>query len=427
MKRRTALHSALALPLAFIASPSQADNLRKLGRNLMTMHRKVIRGEPKNSATAPAGSYARTNSDGLLFLTNGFGFQYQIPPDSYIEWHLDKSNSQMKFKCVNTDQYRVKAFPCAVIGTMGGRYETLGNPGLVAGLENEFRMKGDGLQSPIFDLAATKKLCGFPCFLSDMPQTDITVKTSYVGNPTVNTFLDMYLHDVDTAQTISHPSLLGKLDAMNSNRTKAYNINVWFKRPDQTNGNNNRPDRGWSGGKIIGRANVSGHDFHVYLKIETNSGNYFRYIALVPVADTIEALNISQVMDWAQKGLRPMLEASQEARQMMAKPDPRGFKLPRWPDQRMVLSGLHMGNEIWWSDPSGQEGVVNWETLRIDVDGFGTYGWGEKKTASSTGQSSNKTVTQNNNDGVWEGDIPITVTEPEPVKRKGLFDRLFGN
>jgi len=47
----------------------------------------------------------------------------------------------MKFKCVNSDQYRVKAFPCAVIGTMGGRYETLGNPGLVAGLENEFRMK----------------------------------------------------------------------------------------------------------------------------------------------------------------------------------------------------------------------------------------------------------------------------------------------
>ena len=112
---------------------------------------------------------------------------------------------------------------------------------------------------------------------------------------------------------------------------------------------------------------------------------------------------------------------------MMAKPDPRGFKLPRWPDQRMVLSGLHMGNEIWWSDPSGQEGVVNWEALRIDVDGFGTYGWGEKKTASATGQSSNKTVAQNNNDGVWEGDIPITVTEPEPVKRKGLFDRLFGN
>jgi len=125
--------------------------------------------------------------------------------------------------------------------------------------------------------------------------------------------------------------------------------------------------------------------------IETNSGNYFRYIALVPVADTIEALNISQVMDWAQKGLRPMLEASQEARQMMAKPDPRG------------------------------------ETLRIDVEGYGTYGWGEKKTASSASQSTNKTVAQNSNDGVWEGDIPITVTEPEPVKRKGLFDRLFGN
>jgi len=43
------------------------------------------------------------------------------------------------------------------------------------------------------------------------------------------------------------------------------------------------------------------------------------------------------------------------------------------------LSGLHIGNEIWWSDPSGQEGTVNWDTLRIDVAGFGTFGWGEKK------------------------------------------------
>ena len=63
----------------------------------MTLRRKVIRGEPRNSDTAPAGSFARTESDGMLFLTNGFGFQHQIPPDSYIEWHLDKTNSQMRF------------------------------------------------------------------------------------------------------------------------------------------------------------------------------------------------------------------------------------------------------------------------------------------------------------------------------------------
>jgi len=341
----------------------------------MTLQRQVIRGEPKNSATAPAGSYARTNSEGLLFLTNGFGF-YQIPADSYIEWHLDKANTQMKFKCVNSDQYRVKAFPCAVLGTMGGRYETLGNPGLVKGLENEFRMKGLGMQSPIFDLAATQKLCGFPCFLSELPQTNITVKTSYAGNPTVNTFLDMYLHDVDTPQTASHPSLLGKVDAINSNHTKAFNINVWFRKPDQTNGAPGRPDKGWTGGKPVGRATISGHDFHVILKIETSNTNFFRYIALVPVADTIESLNINQVMDWVQTDLRQILEANTEARQMLGKTDPRGFKLPRWPDKRMVLSGFHMGNEIWWSDPSGQEGVVSWEKLRIDVDGFGTYGWG---------------------------------------------------
>ena len=99
----------------------------------------------------------------------------------------------------------------------------------------------------------------------------------------------------------------------------------------------------------------------------------------MPVADSIDTLNINQVMDWAQSDMRPILDASLEAKEMMAKPDPRGFKAPRWPDKRMVLSGLHIGNEIWWSDPSGQEGTVNWDTLRIDVAGFGTFGWGEKK------------------------------------------------
>jgi len=345
----------------------------------MSAKRTVLRGEPKNSATAPAGSFARTDSDGMLFLINGFGFQHQIPPDSYIEWHLDKTNTQLKFKCINSDQYRVKAFPCAVLGTMGGRFETLGNPGKVKGLENEFRMKGEGLQSPIFDMNPTRNLCGFPCFLADLPQTNVSAVTSYEGNPTVNTFLDMYLHDVDTPKTVSHPSLLGAINGINSNRTKAYNINVWFKKPINANGGSTRPDRGWAGGKVIGTANVAGHDFHVILKIETGGGNYFRYIALVPFADEIHSLNVNQVMAWAQSDLRGILTANAEAGQMMAKPDPRGFKAPRWPDERMVLSGLHLGNEIWWSDPAGQEGVVNWETMRVSVKGFGDFGWGNAK------------------------------------------------
>lgn len=396
--------------------------------------RKIIRGEPKNSATAPAGSFARTESDGLLFLTNGFGFQYQIPPDSYIEWHLDKSNTQMKFKCVNSDQYRVKAFPCAVLGTMGGRYETIGNPDSVKGLENEFRMKGEGLQSPIFDLKPAQKACGFPCFISDLPQTNLSVATSYVGNPTVNTFLDMYLHDVDTPETASHSSLLGTTNAMNSNRTKAYNINVWFRKPDQSNGGSTRPDRGWAGGKVVGRASISGHDFHVILKIETGGGNYFRYIALVPEANSIDSLNINQVMDWAQTDMRPILDASLDAKQMMAKPDPRGFKAPRWPDKRMVLSGLHLGNEIWWSDPSGQEATINWETLRIDVEGHGTFGWGDKKSAAlnpniqpqtSAAKAATEPTITNPGVGEWQ-DEPINVVIPEePVKKKGLLGRLF--
>ncbi len=434
MKRRQTLQYLVTLPTALAGTEAFAGNSLINGRRTRLALRKIIRGEPKNSNTAPAGSYARADSDGLLFLTNGFGF-YQIPDDSYIEWHLQQTETQMRFKCLNTDQYRVKAFPCAVLGTMGGRYETLGNPGSVKGLENEFRMKGEGLQSPIFDLEPTQELSGYPCFLSDLPQTDMTISTRYSGNPTVNTFLDMYLHDVDTPETVSHPSLLGTTNGINSNRTKAYNINVWFKKPLQSNGGSTRPDRGWAGGKVVGQANISGHAFNVILKIETGGGNYFRYIALVPEADSINTLNINQVMQWAQTDMRPILDASIEAKQMMAKPDPRGFAPPRWPDEKMVLAGLHIGNEIWWSDPSGQEGVVHWDTLRIDVEGHGTFGWGEKKSAALNGlndrtnavqpsannQSQQASVTATSD---WS-DEPVDVEADIPQKR-GLLQRLLG-
>ena len=103
----------------------------------------------------------------------------------------------------------------------------------------------------------------------------------------------------------------------------------------------------------------------------------------------------------------------------------------------MVLSGLHIGNEIWWSDPSGQEGTVNWDTLRIDVAGYGTFGWGEKKSASrsSTNQPASEQVagkktaeTEFSEIDEWN-DEPITVqeegTSEQADKKKGLLGRLF--
>ena len=369
-----------------IASVAAAHPVVTYARALATRIRSAVflRAEPRPSESAPHGAFASQEAHGLLFLTNAFGYSYQIPNDSYIEWHIDAEQTLMKFKCINNDQYRVKAFPCAVLGTMGGRYETSGKPKPLKGMENEFRMRGEGMQSPLFDLLPAQKQTGFPCRLKDLPTTKLTLKTTYLGKPTVNTFLDMYLHDVDNPQTASHPSLVGDINAMNSNRTKAWNINVWFQMPDQDNGNTNRPDGAWAGGKVIGTSQIGSRDFHVILKIETGGGNYFRYIALIPVEGTIHSLSINEVMNWAKSSMRPLLEQHSQAQQMMAKPDPRGIPAPRWPDDDMVLSGLHIGNEIWWSDPNGEEGIVQWPTLRVDVDGIGTFGWGDKKITGNT-------------------------------------------
>ena len=441
MKRRYTLKAALAFAVASQTGAAIANPvLQTASRGITAIKRAKVflRGEPRQSDSAPSGAFAKREVDGLLFLTNAYGYSYEIPLDSYIEWHLDKSNTTMKFRCINSDQYRVKAFPCAVLGTMGGRWETSGQVQPLPGLDGEYRMKGDGMQTPVFDMKPAQKQTGFPCKLSDLPQTDLSVVTSYAGNPTVNTFLDMYLHDVDNPQTAPHSSLLGDINAINSNRTKAYNINVWFQMPDQTNGNSGRPDGAWAGGKVIGVTEIAGRSFHVILKIETGGGNYFRYIALIPVAGTITSLSINNVMDWALNGLKPLLESSTEARQMMSKADPRGYAPPRWPDKNMVLSGLHIGNEIWWSDPNGQEGIVKWPTLRVDVENHGSFGWGDNLIGQQTSAVSSapanaaaNVVTPGNGVSLdpAEAVAPPTPASPLPEEESGgirsLLKKLF--
>ena len=440
MKRRKILQAAIAGMFAQggLTLPGHTLAANAPGRfNMRNRAKTYLRAEPRPSDTAPSGAFASREVDGLLFLTNAYGYSYEIPLDSYIEWHIDSVNTYLKFRCVNSDQYRVKAFPCAVLGTMGGRYETSGNPQPLKGMENEFRMKGEGMQSPLFDLYPAQQQTGFPCKLKDLPDTSITVKTSYSGSPTVNTFLDMYLHDIDTAQTASHPSLLGDINAMNSNRTKAYNINVWFQMPDKTNGNTDRPDGAWAGGKVMGTTTIGSREFHVILKIETGGGNYFRYVALIPVNGPITALSVNEVMDWAQRDMRPILDGNSQAKEMMGKADPRGLPAPRWPDQNMVLSGLHIGNEIWWSDPNGQEGIVKWPKLRVDVKGKGSFGWGEPESASLSntpqwGESvagKQEFVASANAISIDPADakLPGATSTPEPPpKKKGFFNTLIG-
>ena len=441
MKRRNILQAAIAgvFTNGALTLPGYAQTAIQPRRlNMRNRAKTYLRAEPRPSDTAPSGAFASREVDGLLFLTNAYGYSYEIPLDSYIEWHIDSVNTYLKFRCINSDQYRVKAFPCAVLGTMGGRYETSGNPQPLKGMENEFRMKGEGMQSPLFDLYPAQQQTGFPGKLKDLPATNVTVKTSYSGSPTVNTFLDMYLHDIDTAQTASHPSLLGDINAMNSNRTKTYNINVWFQMPDKTNGNTDRPDGAWAGGKVMGKTTIGNREFHVILKIETGGGNYFRYVALIPVKGPITALSINEVMDWAQRDMRPILEGNGQAQQMMAKADPRGLPAPRWPDQNMVLSGLHIGNEIWWSDPNGQEGIVNWPKLRVDVAGKGSFGWGEPEFASLfSAPSSGETVaakqqvtTPPNAVSIDPADatLPDTVAAAQPAEqeKRGFFKSLIG-
>lgn len=448
MNRRHAISAAIAIAAssqwgklsAATALASRGQGIRR-GMTAIKRAKVFLRGEPRQSDTAPAGAFAKSEVDGLLFLTNAFGYSYQIPLDSYIEWHIDGIKTYLKFRCINDDQYRVKAFPCAVLGTMGGRWETSGALVPLAGMDNEFRMKGDGMQTPIFDMKPAQRKTGFPCKLADLPQTSLNVATNVSGNPTVNTFLDMYLHDIDNPQTASHTSLTGDINAINSNRTKAYNINVWFRMPDQSNGNSNRPDGAWAGGKVIGKTDIAGQTFHVILKIETGGGNYFRYIALIPADGPITSLSINHVMDWTLNGLRPLLENSAQAQQLMAKPDPRGYPAPRWPDKQMVLSGLHIGNEIWWSDPNGQEGIVNWPTLKIDVQNHGSFGWEDENTAQlqaiqpnrSSKVSAMQSAPQSLDpaDAVFAGTdtpaTPMAIAEPPQKEQQGVLRSLFNS
>jgi len=102
----------------------------------------------------------------------------------------------------------------------------------------------------------------------------------------------------------------------------------------------------------------------------------------------------------------------------------------------MVLSGLHLGNEIWWSDPAGQEGVVNWETMRVSVAGYGDFGWGQAETSERKPHGNNADIrlpespsAQSPSTQSVDKIIDVIIPEDElvaPVKKKGLLERIFG-
>ena len=316
-------------------------------------------------------SYDKGEKHGLFWSTNGWNWHRALKdPENFIKMIVGDDFYSMEFRQMSEMEklHFVRSYPTGGLGSFGGRYEHNGM-GHITELPGT---RGFGnMATPVFDMREVATLAGgIPCFLRDLPQIDGWFDWKFVGDGKINTFLDLYLNDVDNPALSKEYA--GTINGISYNATKAWNINVWAMlttNSDHTDREKSR-DR-WSGGTLIKRVTLpNGESFHVYYKRETaGTNNNFNLLSFHSLdRENVTDIDVTGLLhdvvlknDW----ISDIKKAGLEPREDM-----------RNPDERMVLCGLHgFGNEVWTGS-----GKITYSRYAWEVNGK-QFGFGHPNKA----------------------------------------------
>ena len=321
----------------------------------------------------------------------------------------------------------VRAFPAMVLGSMFGRssvtYGSATHP--VANCWNAATLPGVQRDAGggNLDLGQAAAATGFPIEANRLNsptvvsvQADLDSANASKGR--ANVFLDTYWHDIGDPSKAANSSLTG-INRINDNKTKVWNLNVWFGTPGE------RAEAGsWTGGVKVSElklkdANNADLLFDVYVKVEgdadsnrlptcrigTGNGRLcFIYVALVvqdyeKVKSGIE-LDYTKVADWMKSwkferifdqptfddpnltdiygnnsSARPDLNANRQiANAIWGRIDGGSDEIgPAFPGQgQYAIGGLHLGSELWFN-PNSTEATIDFGALGFKTE-KGTFG-----------------------------------------------------
>ena len=346
---------------------SDLDNrVGKLYRQVQSLHNNSDRPNIEEDIKTPPDieidatpdaryATAQTKS-AILLATNAFNFTG--PKDAYVKIEARGRNMHVISKRpVRTPEAKQQAkygtamFPCAVIGSLNGREASWMDTNKVR------RLPGKRQYSyPVHDLEQVNKLCGLPSTVRDIKQLKVIVKNIRGKMGATNGFLDKYLHNEEWAGDLTGNN------AINGNFTKGLNINTWFVHPKEFN--TAGLANGWTGSEKIGSRRINDVNVDIGLKVERVNGNEFLYCSIVPESKRAIDWDCRKVLDWVLEDFWQMVRNSEKGRALLATME----RQPIAPHDLMRLCGLHLGNEVWYTEDEEEEEVI-WEDLEFQVNG----------------------------------------------------------
>lgn len=316
--------------------------------------------------TSRGNGYDTGEKHGMFWTTNGWQFDTEHP-GNFIEQEV--GDDYYVLRCAQlkdrSNFSTVRAYPTGGVGSLGGRYEHNGfKQGIIPVLDG---VRGHaGMKTPVFDMREVAKIAsGIPCFMRDLPQIDIYVKHDFLGGDLIyNSFLDLYLNGVD--DPVISGKYAGTVNGLSYNKSKAWNINHWFKMPQVDNpGNQGKWDGGWSGSVPIQECTLGGVEYIVGSKLETaGKTNRFNLLAFLPKRrQVIEQLNVTELLRYVEsQDWISLIKAA--GLQVVTQ-----FGNPYFDH---VLDGIHgPGNEIWMG-----EGSLKYSQYAVVIDG-NLHGFGK--------------------------------------------------
>ena len=274
----------------------------------------------------------------------------RVPGQAIIEY---RRNAKGK-----TDSYRnpthsyASAFPLFCYGTLNNREcwgEEDGTPRLSPHVKRDY-------DYPAYDLRHVSQHLGVPCMLDTIPRdlsVELKVDCDFVG---CNGMMDMYAHD----EVLKG---YGRLNGGTGYRSKVFNLNYWWHRPVERNGGSSLGN-GWTGAEKIGEWNVDGRNIECGLKLETVGDNEFLYVSIVQDDTKHLILNVWEIWNWFQSVGWPTIQKHRTFKKIA-----RRMQKPPTLTEFLVLCGLHMGNEIWWSDPNVASNKITYSRVQVTANG----------------------------------------------------------
>jgi hypothetical protein len=326
--------------------------------------------------TLKSDRYNQIDVGDLTYLNNYYDYGYDST--GWVEWRVyagdQISSGAYQFSTNNTAAisyfvpdtlgdgfYRVRAYPCILAGSMGGRDSSHGVGDKTGNHKVKVLADSGRCWSKVYDMRDVNRLVHLPEKLNNLLNKTITISFKHKSEDLAydNVFLDSYLHYIGDKNIypVGYLDSWGELNKINAGETSAFNINIWTQMDQHPHSS---ATTAWTGGTImIDEFTLpSGQRCSINVKHERKnnkfdegcSGGFFYVGIILEGKDTEEkvVLNYGEILDYVcseefKKAVLSHREAKAIYKSVGSPPFPIDEK------ENYILDGIALGKEVWFN------------------------------------------------------------------------------